>query len=218
MRIVQINACYEVGSTGRMAKEMHEYFLKEGLESFVFSPNIEDKSPNIINIGNRIDYKLHSLLSRIFGLQGFFSVLSTFLLVKKLKSIKPDIVHLHNLHNNYINLPILFKYLKDSRVATVITLHDFWFMTGHCGYFTEDSCERWRASCGNCPALRKYNPSWLFDTSSFVLRQKKQQLLSLDKLAIIGNSKWTTAQAERSFRSEERRVGKECRSRWSPYH
>ena len=22
----------------------------------------------------------------------------------------------------------------------------------------------------------------------------------------------------RSFRSEERRVGKECRSRWSPYH
>ena len=23
---------------------------------------------------------------------------------------------------------------------------------------------------------------------------------------------------DRSFRSEERRVGKECRSRWSPYH
>ena len=23
---------------------------------------------------------------------------------------------------------------------------------------------------------------------------------------------------EMSFRSEERRVGKECRSRWSPYH
>ena len=23
---------------------------------------------------------------------------------------------------------------------------------------------------------------------------------------------------ERDFRSEERRVGKECRSRWSPYH
>src|SRR3989475_9206152 len=26
------------------------------------------------------------------------------------------------------------------------------------------------------------------------------------------------AQASRQFRSEERRVGKECRSRWSPYH
>ena len=27
-----------------------------------------------------------------------------------------------------------------------------------------------------------------------------------------------TAAIERSDRSEERRVGKECRSRWSPYH
>ena len=27
-----------------------------------------------------------------------------------------------------------------------------------------------------------------------------------------------TAQGQHSSRSEERRVGKECRSRWSPYH
>src|SRR2546427_4927726 len=27
-----------------------------------------------------------------------------------------------------------------------------------------------------------------------------------------------TAGLDRSWRSEERRVGKECRSRWSPYH
>ena len=26
------------------------------------------------------------------------------------------------------------------------------------------------------------------------------------------------AREERGWRSEERRVGKECRSRWSPYH
>ena len=28
----------------------------------------------------------------------------------------------------------------------------------------------------------------------------------------------TNYKIRRSFRSEERRVGKECRSRWSPYH
>ena len=27
-----------------------------------------------------------------------------------------------------------------------------------------------------------------------------------------------TARREKQLRSEERRVGKECRSRWSPYH
>ena len=34
---------------------------------------------------------------------------------------------------------------------------------------------------------------------------KVKLILSLDEL-------------EKAYRSEERRVGKECRSRWSPYH
>ena len=29
---------------------------------------------------------------------------------------------------------------------------------------------------------------------------------------------WMEQEQERGIRSEERRVGKECRSRWSPYH
>ena len=29
---------------------------------------------------------------------------------------------------------------------------------------------------------------------------------------------WRTTEWQNSIRSEERRVGKECRSRWSPYH
>src|SRR3712207_8339041 len=45
-------------------------------------------------------------------------------------------------------------------------------------------------------------------------------------LAIVGlstASSWTTASGAQAtivplVRSEERRVGKECRSRWSPYH
>ena len=33
-----------------------------------------------------------------------------------------------------------------------------------------------------------------------------------------GGDTTSTLEAELSYRSEERRVGKECRSRWSPYH
>src|ERR1039457_2731293 len=36
-------------------------------------------------------------------------------------------------------------------------------------------------------------------------------LVDLGEMAEIG-------EIDRQFRSEERRVGKECRSRWSPYH
>ena len=43
------------------------------------------------------------------------------------------------------------------------------------------------------------------------------------KLSIAGNCRMCLVEVEKSpkpvaSRSEERRVGKECRSRWSPYH
>ena len=34
----------------------------------------------------------------------------------------------------------------------------------------------------------------------------------------IGHTRWATHGEPSQVRSEERRVGKECRSRWSPYH
>ena len=36
--------------------------------------------------------------------------------------------------------------------------------------------------------------------------------------AVAGMSQEAIAELEKNGRSEERRVGKECRSRWSPYH
>ena len=39
------------------------------------------------------------------------------------------------------------------------------------------------------------------------------------KIKMIGNTQAITdSLKKREIRSEERRVGKECRSRWSPYH
>ena len=36
--------------------------------------------------------------------------------------------------------------------------------------------------------------------------------------AVTGTKVGTLAELKDALRSEERRVGKECRSRWSPYH
>ena len=45
-------------------------------------------------------------------------------------------------------------------------------------------------------------------------------VLAGDNAIIIGMvaSKFPLEQRKKIIRSEERRVGKECRSRWSPYH
>ena len=37
-------------------------------------------------------------------------------------------------------------------------------------------------------------------------------------LTVTGRRRADTGRIRRAGRSEERRVGKECRSRWSPYH
>ena len=40
----------------------------------------------------------------------------------------------------------------------------------------------------------------------------------MTKVAALINDKLLELQKLENYRSEERRVGKECRSRWSPYH
>jgi len=40
----------------------------------------------------------------------------------------------------------------------------------------------------------------------------------LERISTLEDVVKRTAEAVKSLRSEERRVGKECRSRWSPYH
>ena len=43
-------------------------------------------------------------------------------------------------------------------------------------------------------------------------------VLNIIGILIIGSAKHSVQKMQILGRSEERRVGKECRSRWSPYH
>jgi glycosyltransferase involved in cell wall biosynthesis len=61
-------------------------------------------------------------------------------------SEKPDILHLHNLHNGYFDLRAL-AYLSN-RVPVIITLHDTWLLGDHCGSFF--SCSQSSTNCLKC--------------------------------------------------------------------
>lgn len=191
MKIVQINAVVEYSSTGRIVSELHEALQVSGHQSWVAATNAVD-SPGLIKIGNVTDRKFHGLYSRISGRQGYASWRSTLRLVDKLKAIKPDVVHLHNLHGNYINLPILLEYLGENDIPVVVTLHDCWFFTGHCCYFVDTDCNRWQHGCGKCPDLRNWNTSWFFDRSHTNLKDKERLFRGIKRLAVIGVSKWVT--------------------------
>ena len=198
MKVVQINAVYEYSSTGRTTTEMHEFLLNQGVESYVFCSNKQMLEKNVFQVGNKLDYKLHSLMSHLNDSQGLHSKSSTKQLLKQLDRIQPDIVILRNLHANYIHYPSLLTYLAKNDIATIVVLHDVWTFTGHCCYYTEDDCNKWLTGCGHCPALGKYNKSWLVDNSAANYKRKFDLFRAIPRLAVIGVSKWVADEAKKS--------------------
>jgi len=198
MKILQINAVYNHSSTGRTCAQLQDYINNytshECKTAFCYGGKSEDG----YIIGSKTDRNIHGFLSRLFGKQGYYSTGSTKKLIKYMDQYAPDIVHLRNLHGNYINLPVLFKYLSEKKIPVVVTLHDCWFYTGKCVHYSKLDCQKWQESCGNCPALKEGNVSWFFDKTEKLLNDKKSFFKSLDKLAFVGVSEWITDEVKKS--------------------
>ncbi|MEG2081170.1 MAG: glycosyltransferase [Oscillospiraceae bacterium] len=198
MKIAQINAVYGFASTGRITMELHKALLALGHSSFVIYGQGKNTSFDGYYMGCNLDHKIHAFLSRATGLVGYFSSFSTAKMLRYLDEIKPDIVHLHNLHSNYINIPMLLNYLGKNNIPTVITLHDCFFFTGKCTHYTVTDCYKWKSECGNCPRKSNDNNSWLFDRTKKMQKDKEKYFSKIDNLAILGVSKWVTKEAEKS--------------------
>lgn len=202
MKVLQVNAVLGYGSTGVIVSDIHKLAVSKGIDSFVAFSNTnisDDKIVNGIRIGNIFGKKIHALLSRLNGRQAYFSSLSTRKLIKQIKKIKPDVVHLHNLHSNYINLNLLLKYLGESNTRTIITLHDCWFYTGGCFHYTSVNCDKWLKRCGECPKKKQDTPAYFCDYSSKILEDRKKYFSQIEKLTVVGVSKWISEEAKKTF-------------------
>lgn len=199
MRVLQINSIYNYYSTGRSIKEMHDYFINNNIESYIAASEHISSSNFFYHIGTNFDEKFHALMSRITGLQGYYSICSTKKLITYIKKINPDIVLLHNLHANYINFTLLLNYLSDNGIATIIILHDCWFYTGKCCHYIDLKCNKWINGCYNCPAKHKYNNSYFFDFSRKMYKDKKRLFSKFNNLGVVGVSKWVTNDARKSL-------------------
>lgn len=201
LKLFSINSV-PYGSTGKIAietKKATEGNGNAGDAFFGFSghPISEIKDSNSI-IGSKFDKACHMMLSKVCGLHGCFSLISTFVLLKKIKRIKPLIIHLHNLHGWYINIPMLFKYIKKNKIKTVWTLHDCWAFTGHCPHFDMIGCEKWKSGCYECPQYREY-PHSLVDNSKTMYRLKKKWFTGVEDMTIVTPSKWLAGLVKESF-------------------
>lgn len=209
MKVLQVNAVNSISSTGRNVLELSEFLISSGHESIV----AYSKGPSVYvhseyKIGNNLDTKIHALLSRITGKQGYFSRIPTKKLLRFADKFKPDVVVLNNLHGNFINLPMLLKYLGRKDIATVVVLHDCWFYTGKCCHYTVQNCYSWKTCCKKCPQIKKYNKSWFFDRTTSMHKDKIKLFNAIPRLAVVGVSDWILNEAKQASAFKNAKVFK----------
>lgn len=202
MKYLFINSVYGKRSTGKIIADKCHELQSEGSECMVAygREHIDDKTVQLVRIGSTADQFLHALLSRIFDNQGFCSAIATRRLIKIMEQFRPDVIWLHNLHGYYINVRILFKWLKKQKNITIYwTLHDCWAFTGHCAYFTMAQCSKWKEGCTRCTQLRTYPKTYLWGRVSHNYRMKKKAFTGVPNLTLITPSRWLANLTRESF-------------------
>ena len=170
--LFQINVTANWGSTGRIAEEIGRLALGQGWDG---------------------------VQSRLLDRHGLASVGATRRLVRQMDAVKPDVVHLHNIHGYYLNYELLFRYLAAADVPVVWTLHDCWPFTGHCAYFSYVGCDRWKRQCHDCPQKQTYPAAWLCDRSKKNFDAKKKAFTSVRRLTLVPVSDWLGGLLSESF-------------------
>ena len=197
-KIVQINVVCN-GSTGRIMCDIAKTANNKGFKTYCFyGRGIPKGNFHCIKIGNKFSVLFHVFLARL-GFNGRGSYFATKKMVRQLKKIQPDVIQLHNIHGYYINLKVLFKYLRNDYNGKIVwTLHDCWAFTGHCSHFTVAKCNKWKKQCGKCPQLNVY-PKTILDTSKYEYKFKKKYFSGLKNVTIVTPSKWLSDLVKKSF-------------------
>ena len=198
MKVYQINVTGRF-STGTIAKCIQEELLREGFGSrFAFGyGGAEDE--NSVSLCGIWQLRLGNRMQRITGKTGLFAKRVTKKLIRDIEEFEPDIIHLHNLHGNFINVKGLLKFLKVYNKPVILTLHDCWPFTGGCYHFTENGCYKWKSECGDCAFNNGYLLKKIFPIERKSFLQKKKLLSAIGDLTVTAVSDWLNRTASESF-------------------
>lgn len=204
MKVLQINTrYYNGGSTGRITFDLKKVMEANGIESYVafgFGYNLKDnEKENVYRIESDRELFVSKLWTKATGHHGFNNKRETRRLLAWIDEIKPDIIHMHNIHNHYVNVRMLLEYISTKNIPCVLTMHDCWTFTGHCAYFDFSGCDKWKTGCNHCPSLRDYPKTFApIDPSSWNYKMKKKLFAPLN-ITFVSPSNWLCDLQQLSF-------------------
>lgn len=203
-KLLQINPVVrESTSTGKIMRGIGDLAINSGWESYIAYSRTRDgiipHSSKLVPVGDFFDLFAHAAATRLFDAHGLASKRGTKELIGKIKEIKPDVVHIHNLHGYFINYPMLCEFLEESGIPVVWTVHDCWLFTGHCYHYSSAGCDRWKTGCHSCPLKTSFPASWLLDRSSRNYELKKKSFTGMKNLHLVTVSEWMRNEIRQSF-------------------
>jgi len=196
MKVVQINATCGIGSTGKICVGISQLLTEKNIENYILYSCKSNGYDLGIKCSDDKYIKSQALKSRLLGNYGFNSKKATRKMIGELERIKPDVVHLHNIHGHDCNIELLFNYFRVNKTKLVWTFHDCWAFTGYCPHFTMMKCDKWETQCSKCVQRHEY--SWIFDKSHDLFARKKWLFQGLD-LTIVSPSQWLANLVKQSF-------------------
>lgn len=203
MKICQINTV-SYGSTGKIMLNISDIAYSHGYDSRTYSMKWRNNCKPFQRhkyFGSFVENYVSIKLAEFTGMNGCFAAIGTHSLIREIKKFSPDVIHLHNLHNSYINLPMFFRFIKKSQIPVVWTLHDCWAFTGHCPYFTFIKCDKWKKVCINCQQYKEY-PRSRFDSSKKMYSLKKKWFTGISDMIIVTPSEWLANLVKKSYLGE----------------
>lgn len=198
MKILHINCVYGKGSTGRIVADLIRYGNNSGLiESFaLYGRGEKDIDKCSLKISSEFEAKVHSFLSRCTGQHFAYSPISTNKIIRFINEYSPDVVHLHCLNGNFVNVYKLLDYLKKKSIKTILTLHAEIMHTSGCEHAFD--CVKWKTECKNCDVIRGRITSLFRDDAKYAFYRMKRAFANFKDLTIVGVSDWLTERAKQS--------------------
>ncbi len=200
LRVLHVSTADLAGGAARAAHRLHRALLEQGVDSRMLVQQMESRSSDISGPDSNIEKLLAQTrprldklpLSRYRGSRsGMFSPawVPSKNLLNRIAKEDPDIVHLHWVNRGMLRIEDFAKIRK----PIVWTLHDMWAMTGGCHYSAD--CDHYLESCGRCPLLGSKKQR---DLSHKILNRKLKSFKNIQKIIVVGVSRWLTNSAKRS--------------------
>jgi len=205
-KLLQINASVNIGSTGHIAEQINILAQKRGWDIyFAYGRRCRPSCSVTIRIGSKLNVYEHYLEHILFDNDGLASRKATRFLLEEIERIKPDVIHLHNIHDHWLNYEIFFNAIRNLNVQIVWTQHDCWAFTGGCTHFSYIGCFQWRdGGCKNkCPMKARGRVGFLVERTGYHYNLKKKLITSLNNLTIVTVSKWLEDIERNSFLSHQ---------------